>query len=167
MARAQSDPEAALLVAAPALTEAPFARSVVLVARGPDGQVLGLIVNQPLQAVPPAALALLGAPVFRGGPVAPSSWFGLAEREGEDPTWISMGAKVRMAAGEVAVARLLGGGAAGRKRLFRGYAGWAPGQLGDEVREGYWVARAVEADSVFDDAPATLWERLAGPVRAV
>lgn len=162
----QAGAESALLVASPRLTAAPFARSVVLAGRGPDAQALGLILNQPLAQDPPPALAGLAAAVFRGGPVAPTGWFALAEREGDDLAWLPMGANVRMAAGEAAVARLLAGPGAGRKRLFRGYAGWAPGQLAEEVRGGYWLPRAVEADLVFDDAPATLWERLALPARA-
>jgi putative transcriptional regulator len=167
VACAQATAEAALLAATPALAEAPFARSVVLVGRGPDGQTLGLILNQPLRSAPPPALALPGLPVFRGGPVAPADWFGLAEREGDDPAWLSMGGSLRMAAGEAAVTRLFGGSGVGRKRLFRGCSGWAPGQLGDEVRGGYWIARGVDADLVFDDTPATLWERLSGSARAI
>lgn len=158
--------EAVLLAASTGITATMFAKSVVLAARAPGGETVGLILNQPLDAVPPATLAA-GGPAFRGGPLANRAWFALAEAPAEGAGLLAMGGGIAMAAGDSAAARLIAASGAGRKRLFRGYAGWAPGQLGDEVRGGFWIARAVEADLVFDTDPATLWSRLAAPRRAV
>lgn len=44
-------------------------------------------------------------------------------------------------------------------RFFVGFAGWGPGQLESELREGAWLIAPASIDGVFAD-PAQLWERL-------
>ncbi len=45
-------------------------------------------------------------------------------------------------------------------RVFAGLAGWGPGQLESEIARGDWRLIPADADSIFDDHPATLWGRL-------
>jgi putative transcriptional regulator len=45
-------------------------------------------------------------------------------------------------------------------RLFLGYAGWGPGQLAREVRQGGWWIFPYDESIVFDEHPETLWNRL-------
>lgn len=45
-------------------------------------------------------------------------------------------------------------------RVFRGCAGWAPGQLRDEVNEGGWFVVPSQPGDAFDSDPKTLWERV-------
>jgi putative AlgH/UPF0301 family transcriptional regulator len=44
--------------------------------------------------------------------------------------------------------------------VFVGYAGWGPGQLDSELARGDWHVGDAEADAIFDDAPADLWQRI-------
>jgi putative transcriptional regulator len=39
-----------------------------------------------------------------------------------------------------------------------GYAGWAPGQLENEIRAGAWLPTDLEAAIVFDVPRAELWQ---------
>ena len=45
-------------------------------------------------------------------------------------------------------------------RVFRGYAGWGPGQLEVEIAAGSWMVLDSEADDVFSDDPEELWRRV-------
>ena len=42
-------------------------------------------------------------------------------------------------------------------RIFRGYAGWGPGQLEGEIEQGAWLVLDAEPDDVFDAEPDELW----------
>ena len=42
-------------------------------------------------------------------------------------------------------------------RVFRGYAGWGPGQLEGEIMAGAWLVFDAEPDDVFATQPEQLW----------
>ena len=42
-------------------------------------------------------------------------------------------------------------------RVFRGYAGWGPGQLEGEIEAGAWLVLDSEPGDVFSDDPDELW----------
>jgi putative transcriptional regulator len=44
-------------------------------------------------------------------------------------------------------------------RVYVGYAGWGPGQLEAETARGSWHVLEGDADVVFDDEPASTWQR--------
>ena len=45
-------------------------------------------------------------------------------------------------------------------RMFVGYAGWAPGQLRQEIAAGGWFVVPSLPGDAFDPDPATLWSRV-------
>ena len=164
--------EAALLLASATLKSSLFAQSVVLVTRTPTGESIGLVLNRraqgSLQPDPPLpGQGGAAADIFRGGPLATSTDFALVETDTAVADTLDVAPGIRLGAGISRVRRLLQGAGAGRRRIFSGYAGWAPGQLADELGGGFWSARHVEADIVFDPDPDSLWVRLTAPGRAV
>ncbi len=42
-------------------------------------------------------------------------------------------------------------------KMFRGYAGWSPGQLEDEMKREAWVTHPASLELVFDADPEQLW----------
>ena len=44
--------------------------------------------------------------------------------------------------------------------MFRGYSGWAPGQLDNELLRNGWFVVDSSVNDVFDQEPATLWRRI-------
>jgi putative transcriptional regulator len=150
-----------LLVAAPALVDPNFDRTVVLVLEhGPEG-ALGLVLNRPTgadldDALPDwAPLASDPSVVFTGGPVAPDAVIALARAHGDDDGFTP----VLDDLGSVDLARdpFELGIPIEAVRVFAGYAGWAAGQLDAEVDDGGWFVVDVAPDDVFSESPDDLW----------
>ena len=154
-----------LLVATPPLDDPNFDRTVVYMLEHESDGALGVVVNRPtgemldepldrwndLQARP--------ASVFAGGPVEPDALIALAlsespvEHETDELAPISG----RVASADLTADPALVAGQVNAVRVFRGYAGWGPGQLEGEIDEGAWIVLDAEPDDIFDDDPDELW----------
>jgi putative transcriptional regulator len=160
------------LYAAPERVAPPFNESVVLlVSHGADGS-LGVIVNRPTrvplrEGVKGIGDVPLDLMLHFGGPVQPDGVAGLVRsakriagtRVLPDVYFTTDLKAIRAAAGHAEAAH--------RLRAYAGYAGWAPGQLPDELRRGAWVIGPADARSVFTSDPETLWPRVYELRRAV
>ena len=45
-------------------------------------------------------------------------------------------------------------------RVFRGYAGWGPGQLDGEIESGAWLVLDSQPGDVFSNRPDELWRNV-------
>ena len=148
----------ALLVAHPLMGDPNFARTVVLlIAHDDDEGSMGVVINRadiepmhdhdsPVQrwihsSAPPYA-------TFVGGPVEP---FGYMCLHADDST--TSGVRSLDIVSDVPTGH-------GTHRVFRGYSGWAPQQLHDEINEGGWFVVPSRAGDVFDNDPSSLWVRV-------
>jgi putative transcriptional regulator len=148
-----------LLVATPLIGDPNFERTVVLlIAHGPSG-AFGVVLNRPsdtrIEEVAAAWTAVAAAPgvVFVGGPVAQEVVLGLGRpgTPGEATGPLVAGCATVDLNAEPDEGRWWD------VRLFAGSAGWAPGQLEDELAEGaWWVADGTAADVLGAD-PDGLW----------
>ena len=173
-----------LLVASPLMEDRNFRRSVVAVLdHGPAG-AFGLVLSRPIEALDPAQIDRAGdagrrvaawldassAPrrVFEGGPVQPGALMALAAVRDADQAWMARvgRAALRDESGLELVSVDLEADSAlatecERLRVFRGYAGWGPGQLDDELDADGWILADGLGDRRFEDVfsttPATLW----------
>src|SRR3954471_21064554 len=144
-----------LLVATPRLTEQPFVRTVILLLEHAEqAGALGLVLNRPEDApvldVVPSVADLATAPgvLFSGGPVSPSTAIalGLAAPGAEPEGWTPVVPPIVTVDLDHDPALLASSLRA--LRVFAGYAGWAPGQLEQEIAQGAWYL----VDALPDDA---------------
>ena len=155
-----------LLIASPSLPD-PFDHAVILLAQHDRNSALGIVINRPLGRRPIGkVLAALGADaegvnddvlIFLGGPVSPNVAFALhsAEYHGAHTLDIDGHVALSDAAG---VLRDIGTGHGPKQSLIAfGYAGWAPGQLDDEIARGSWVAAPENPALVFNTDRAKVW----------
>jgi len=162
------------LVAAPALRDPNFARSLVLmVEHGPSGS-LGFVVNRPspltvgelLEQVNPALRELAerdgraGASVLAGGPVQPERlWILHRTRPGpEVEEGVLIAGTVAVGGSREMLEALIREPAAGPFLLLLGYAGWGPLQVEREVAVGGWVPLPFEPGLVFEVPYEVRWE---------
>jgi putative transcriptional regulator len=133
------------------IDEPTFRRTVVLVVDHDSDGTLGVVLNRPTQVPVGAEFAAIAGEtaepgvVFAGGPVQPDITVALSAAQGAGLcAWTVVDAR----APHVPPAPV---------RLFRGYAGWSPGQLAQEVDAGAWWVLPPRAADVFGPTPATLW----------
>jgi putative transcriptional regulator len=149
-----------LLVAAPALVDPNFKRTVVLVGEHTDEGALGVVLNRPSETTVGEALPELTAvvggpePVYVGGPVQPSAIVVIADFEDPERAGSLVLESVGFLPAEVDPDEL---GDVRRARVFAGYAGWGPGQLDGELEEESWIVEPALPEDVFSDDPDELW----------
>jgi putative transcriptional regulator len=151
--------QGSLLISSPTLYDPNFRRTVVLIAHHDEDGAIGLVLSRPSDVIAAEAVPTLeGLPgaddaVFVGGPVQPEAFMALADFEDVDeaaaPIFETVGfLPAEAQADELAIRRF---------RIFAGYAGWAAGQLEQELEEPSWIVVAAEPDDVFARDPDELW----------
>jgi len=158
-----------LLVAAPSL-RCPFFNHtlVLLVDHGREGS-FGFVLNKPAQVQLASVLSELDlsselapkVPVMLGGPVSPQTGWVVFERESLSTQLeeiLDVDAGVSVTASVKMLEAFAEGHGPDRALLLLGYAGWGPGQLEDEMREGSWFPMDVDPRLLFDVAPAERWD---------
>lgn len=153
-----------LLVATPALDDPNFARAVVLVLDHDEDGALGVVLNRASEVtvedtLPPwEHLVAYPAVLFGGGPVEPTAVVALGRAvAGVAPDgWTPIVDRIRLV--DLDDDPVLAASDLERVRLFAGYAGWAPGQLEEEIAQGAWFAVDASPDDVFTDDPDGLWQ---------
>lgn len=159
-----------LLVATPPLDDPNFDRTVVFMLEHHHEGALGVVINRPtdesldepldrwadLQAAPGA--------IFAGGPVEPDALIALARTHDtvDEPTEEYSPIVGQVVSADLSVDPALVAGAFSAVRVFRGYAGWGPGQLEGEIESGSWLVLDTEAGDLFTDHPESLWRDVLG-----
>jgi putative transcriptional regulator len=151
-----------LLVAMPVLDDPAFARAVVLLIDHDEDGALGVVLNRasevPVSEATDTLIDLIPAPgvLFGGGPVEPNALVAIGRaQDGVGHTETTFVEGLRLV--DLDQDPVLAGVELSHVRLFAGYAGWAPGQLEQEIWHGAWVVVNSEPTDVFTSAPETLW----------
>ena len=156
-----------LLVAAPALLDPNFDKTVVFMLEHSDEGALGLVLNRPSELPVAGTIddwaSVAAAPpvLFVGGPVSSSSVIAMATvalddvGEGWNETVGRLGTVDLESTPEEV-------GGIDRVRLFAGFASWAPGQLEAELVEQAWFVVDAEEDDVHTHDPDELWWAVVG-----
>jgi putative transcriptional regulator len=159
-----------LLVAAPALVDPNFNRTVVLLLDHDENGALGVVLNRPSPVPVGEILAdwseLAAEPgvLFHGGPVSTDSALAVATvPPGADESAEPVGWRrlyddtgiVDLDAPTELVAPAVSG-----LRIFAGYAGWGAEQLETEIEEGSWYVVPSLPGDVFGPDPEGLWMRV-------
>lgn len=151
--------EGHLLVAMPNMPDPRFERSVIYVCAHTSDGAMGLVVNKLIESLSfPDLLRQLGIDnqdfgehihVHFGGPVEAARGFVLHSTDYvHDATMVVDDAFALTATVDVLKAMAEGRGPR-ESLLALGYAGWAPGQLDDEIQSNGWLTVPAEADLVF------------------
>ena len=162
-----ADPLAApaVLVAQPQLAQ--FYRGTVLFVRPLGGGAhVGFIINRPtdvtLGSLFPGHMPSqkVRQPVLLGGPVYSDTLFAVVHKKASPGgRSIPFASDVFLAYDVDVVDKIIerDGNAA---RFVVGLVMWRPGELADEIRNGFWYVREPEARLIFDKPADGLWEEL-------
>lgn len=160
MAVVETNLKGKLLVALPPLVDGNFNRTVVLVLAHAGHGALGVVLNRPGMTPVSEIFPHLGfslaepAVMFSGGPVEPDGIICLAA--GSVQAGTDGFSAVLDDIGSLDPRRSAPDGVTA-VRVFRGYAGWSPRQLEDEIDAGAWLAFPARVSDVFTTEPDSLW----------
>ena len=157
-----------LIIAMPQLADPNFHRTVVLLIEKNDQGAFGIVINRVGDNKVSELCSGLNvswggedqALALYGGPVGGHQGFLLHGEVADDVSVtsreISPGIRI---ASDMDTFRTLCQRPPTDFRVLLGYAGWAPGQLDNEMRGGAWLTAEVTTELVFHTPLDTMWER--------
>jgi putative transcriptional regulator len=154
------------LIAMPDMLDPNFQRSVVVILDHNEQGCVGLVVNRPSR-LPMAEFAQVLEVDWVGAEPALTYVGGPVQR---DVVWLLHGVDEEVPGSQLVVPGIsyaltrdaleaLAVVDTPKRRVYRGYAGWGPGQLEAEIRQGAWLTREAEADLVYWPDSSEVWER--------
>jgi putative transcriptional regulator len=165
------------LIAMPSMQDNRFARTVVFICAHSQDGAMGITINQPapevtfqdllvqLDIIPEAPEIRLPPParrmrVQRGGPVETGRGFVLhsADYYAESST-LPIDENVSLTATLEILKAIAAGSGPQNALLALGYAGWAPGQLEEEIQANGWLHCAARPDVIFDPDLESKYDR--------
>jgi putative transcriptional regulator len=156
-----------MLIAMPAMMDERFVRSLIYMCAHSSEGAMGIIVNHPapninfpdllmkLDVVPKAERIELpsraeGVKVMRGGPVETERGFVLHSADFFiDNSTLPIAEGICLTATIDILKAIARGEGPASAMLALGYAGWAPGQLENEIQSNGWLHCAADSDLVF------------------
>lgn len=150
-----------LLIAPPILSDPSFENAVIAVAMHESDGAMGFIINRrsdlrlhDLLNDLNVKAAIPDRQTLFGGPVSKESGFILYEHKKGKPLeeGMPLTPTISISPSRELLERAAAGKIPGRFELILGYAGWGPGQLETEIKEGGWLNTSA-FDEIFFDIP--------------
>lgn len=148
------------LIAMPNMVDPHFSRTLTYVCEHNDQGALGLVVNRPLDMTLSALLAqvdvahaapmLQKVPVHFGGPVQVDRGFVLHQPVGEWQSTLAVNGQIGLTTSRDVLVAVGNGEGPSKLLVTLGYAGWAPGQLENELAQNAWLTVQAAPEVIFD-----------------
>ncbi|MBM3394827.1 MAG: YqgE/AlgH family protein [Betaproteobacteria bacterium] len=151
------------LIAMPNMVDPNFARSLTYICEHNDHGAMGVVVNRPLDMTLKALLSqikiplrdgqLAQVPVHYGGPVQADRGFVLHRPPGGWQSSLTVREDVALTTSRD-ILQAVGEGQGPKDILVSlGYAGWAPGQLENEIKQNAWLTVPAKLSVLFELTP--------------
>jgi putative transcriptional regulator len=144
-----------------------FSRTLTFVCEHNERGALGIVVNRPIEVtlaalfkqveIPLSASPLAEQPVFFGGPVQLDHGFVLHRPVGAWKSTLPVG-DIGLTTSRDILEAMANGAGPGEQLVALGYAGWAAGQLEDEIARNGWLTVKADLDVIFGMAPESRYE---------
>ncbi|HEX4985443.1 MAG TPA: YqgE/AlgH family protein [Burkholderiales bacterium] len=150
------------LIAMPNMADPHFAKSLTFVCEHNEQGALGVVVNRPTDMTLDALLeqieipldnpAAKNVPVYFGGPVQVDRGFVLHRPLGGWQSTLAINGELGLTTSRDILQALNRGGGPGLGNILvsLGYAGWAPGQLEQELAQNAWLTVEAQPSVIFD-----------------
>ncbi|NOX42938.1 MAG: YqgE/AlgH family protein [Gammaproteobacteria bacterium] len=159
------------LIAMPALMEPTFHRSVAYIFEHTNEGAMGIVINQPLDIQFGEVLSqmkletkdskLMDKTVYLGGPVQVERGFVIHSPIGEWENTIATNDNLGVTTSRDIIIEIAKGNSPNQCLVALGYAGWAAGQLEDELANNVWLNGPSNPDIIFDTLNDIRWKSAA------
>ncbi|MFC5770921.1 YqgE/AlgH family protein [Thauera sinica] len=160
------------LIAMPSMADPHFARTLTYIAEHNEQGALGVIVNRPIDMtlatlferidLPLEAEGFAGQPVYFGGPVQTDRGFVLHRPLTEWHSTLRVNDEVGLTSSRDILQAIGTSGEPREVLVTLGYAGWAAGQLEQELADNAWLTVQADMAIIFELPPE---ERLAAAMQ--
>jgi putative transcriptional regulator len=166
---AQPSLQGQLLIATEAIGDPRFDHAVILMVRHDRDGAVGIVINHPIGERPLAdILAALGAKdaaapgsvrIFLGGPVRPQVGFVIHGTDYNRAETRVVDDRFATTSSLEVLRDIATKNGPAKSLVAFGYAGWAAGQLEDELADRAWYVAPADPELVFDADRGKVWER--------
>lgn len=156
-----------LLIAMPSLADPNFSRTVTYICEHSDEGALGIVINRPLDmdlgsifeqlSLETDDAELARQPVLHGGPVHQERGFVLHQSPEPFDSTLAVTDAIRVTTSQDILAAMANGKGPRRALVALGYAGWAAGQLEQEIGQNAWLSVPATSAIVFDTPFEARW----------
>ncbi len=151
------------LIAMPNMVDPHFARTLTYIAEHNEQGALGIIVNRPIDMtlatlferveLPLENTSFAGQPVYFGGPVQTDRGFVLHRPMAEWHSTLKVNDEVGLTSSRDILQAIGNTGEPHDVIITLGYAGWAAGQLEQELVDNTWLTVQADLEIIFDLPP--------------
>jgi len=148
------------LIAMPNMADPHFAKTLTFICEHNDKGALGLVVNRPIEmtlqglleqvSIPFAPEQFKSIPIHFGGPVQVDRGFVLHMPLGQWQSTLAVGPEVGLTTSKDILQAVARGEGPRNLLITLGYAGWAPGQLENELAQNAWLTVHAKPEVIFD-----------------
>jgi putative transcriptional regulator len=159
------------LIAMPSMADPNFSQTVTYVCSHGEEGAMGIVINRPLgfglgevlsqMQVSPTDDRINNLPVYQGGPVQPDRGFVLFRPLGSWGSSVQVSDDVGVATSRDILEAIARGEGPANTLVALGYAGWASGQLEQEMLDNAWLSSPADEDVIFTVPPQQRWQRAA------
>jgi putative transcriptional regulator len=159
------------LIAMPSLADPNFSQTVTYVCSHTAEGAMGIVINRPLNfglgevlaqmQMEPSEERIGNLPVYQGGPVQRDRGFVLFRPSGQWGSSIQITEDVGVATSRDILEAISRGEGPADSLVALGYAGWAGGQLEQEMLDNAWLSSPADEDVIFNTPPQQRWHRAA------
>lgn len=148
------------LIAMPNMVDPHFAKTLTFICEHNDKGALGLVVNRPTEmtlqtlleqvSIPFGSEEFKSIPIHFGGPVQVDRGFVLHMPLGQWQSTLAVSPEVGLTTSKDILQALARGEGPHQLLVTLGYAGWAPGQLEQELAQNAWLTVQAKAEVIFE-----------------
>ncbi len=149
------------LIAMPNMADPYFAKTLTYICEHNDQGALGIVVNRPLDMTLQALFehlaitlqhgeAFKSVPIHFGGPVQVDRGFVLHAPLGQWQSTLAVNGEIGLTTSKDILQAVARGEGPGKLFVTLGYAGWAPGQLENELAQNAWLTVQARPEVIFD-----------------
>jgi putative transcriptional regulator len=159
------------LIAMPGLQDPNFEKSVTYICEHTEDGAMGIVINQPLNIpvreildqldIADIAPEVSDAPIYLGGPVNGERGFVLHESSTEWDSTLSVDNGISVTTSRDILESIASGKGPKKTLIALGYAGWASGQLEEELADNAWLAVPADKAIIFDLPAEDRWDAAA------
>ena len=156
------------LIAMPSLSGSIFSHTITYICDHTEEGAMGLVINQSLNITLDEIFQQMGVkskvgatPVLSGGPVQPERGFVLHSADSRWDSTLEVADDILLTASRDVINAIAEGHGPEHYLVILGYAGWAAGQLEDELADNSWLTAPADSNILFHTPIEQRWNSVA------